>query len=122
MDVDIFAGFHHLLARLGEARLVAVDGRNLKKPRQEDHERKGGEKGHRASVRNLHGVEESGPSSRRVRTLRSGTGRCHKCSRLQAARTIEKSRGRGKVGGRRYCTRTMTLSAAPLASVTVSRR
>ena len=38
-DVDEIAGFDHLLGRLGEPRLVAVDRRDMEEPRQESEER-----------------------------------------------------------------------------------
>jgi len=39
-DIDIVAGFDHLLRRLGEARLISIDWRNLKKTRQEGDKRR----------------------------------------------------------------------------------
>ena len=130
-DVDIFAGLEHLLGGLREARLVAVDRRNLEKAGQEREQRKGNEQRRRA--------RRARPRPSRARPSARAPGqpiavrRRWCCSSSQVLpfqfRRIRapwpdnklKTREPCHCGKKSYCSRTMTLSVAPLASITVSR-
>ncbi len=57
-DVDIVAAFDHLLGRLREARLVAVDRRDVEGARQERDERDQDQNGDRARVRRRRNSEQ----------------------------------------------------------------
>src|SRR5215831_15666589 len=50
-DVDVLAALHHLLGRLGKARLVTVDRRNAEEPGQEAQQRDHEQHRHRPRVR-----------------------------------------------------------------------
>ncbi len=78
-DVDIFAALQHLLGGLREARLVAVDRRNLEKARQERDQRKDDQQRRRAPVRGAGIVQHRGQAPRRAQRLpRVVGGRAHR--------------------------------------------
>ena len=69
MDVDILAALDHLLGRLRETRLVAVDRRNLKEAGQEGEQRKDDQQSGRAPVRGHRPVDDARETARRGKRL-----------------------------------------------------
>jgi len=74
-DVDILARFQHLFGGLREARLVAVDRRNLEEPRQECDRRESDQQGYRALMRRAGIIQYSGRPARGTKSLTRLFGR-----------------------------------------------
>ena len=96
-DVDIVAGLHHLLGGLREARLVAIDRRDLKNPgRKARSEMTTSKAAARACPADAKSTKVASPRGQNWRALSVVVMVICRPIRSQFARTIEKKSERGK--------------------------
>ena len=91
-DIDIIAGFDHLLGGLREIGLVAIDRRNLEKARQKQDQRNKHENGHSAPVRARADVEKRAKAVCRPQSRRRAACRGHARSGVNTPKSSSASR------------------------------
>jgi hypothetical protein len=97
-DIDIVAGFDHLLGGLREIGLVAVNRRNLEKARQKQHQRDEYQNGHSAAVRARADVEKRAKAVCRPQSRRRAACRGHARSGVNTPKSIVQRKPEGNQG------------------------